>query len=90
MRVPVELPSLLWDYSGGARTVEVDARTLGEALTALFAANPLLRVHLCDESGALRRHVWVFLNDRESRSLPPSHDLRAGDRLRVVQAVSGG
>ncbi len=52
---------------------------------------PLLHIHLYQEDGQLRPHVLIFYNDEsikwlERRDLP----LQRGDRLQVVQSVSGG
>ncbi len=91
MRIEVQLPGLLADCAGGARRVSVDAPTVAGALDALFATYPLLRVHLADESRQLHRHVLVFYNDTSTRHLPSLDvPLNAGDRLHVIQAVSGG
>lgn len=91
MRIPVTVPSLLADCTGGARDVTVEATTLQGALDALVAAYPLLRPHLFDESGALRTHVNVFLNDDNARWLDDwNAELAPGDTVTVIQAVSGG
>lgn len=91
MKVPVHLPSLLTRCTDGARQVEVEATTLQGAVDALLAAYPLLRPHLFDESGTLRQHVNVFLNDENTRWIDDwSTELSPGDSLTVLQAVSGG
>lgn len=91
MRIPVTVPILLADCTGGARDVTVEATTLRGALDALLATYPLLRPHLFDESGALRVHVNVFLNDDNARWLDDWHvELAPGDTVTVIQAVSGG
>ncbi|CAH2791623.1 MAG: MoaD/ThiS/QbsE family sulfur carrier protein [uncultured Caballeronia sp.] len=41
---------------------EIDARTLSEALEAIFAAQPRLRGYILDDQGALRRHLAVFVD----------------------------
>ena len=89
--VQVHIPGLLRDCTGGRASFTVEAETLDAALRRVLDVYPLLRVHLYDESGHLRRHVLIFHNDesikRMSRLDVP---LRDGDRLQVVQAVSGG
>ncbi|HEX2191021.1 MAG TPA: MoaD/ThiS family protein [Longimicrobiaceae bacterium] len=91
MQMDVYLPTLLRDSAGGRDTLTVAGATLAEALQNLLAGHPLLRVHLYDEGGKLRRHVLLYYNGEnlawlESLDTP----LRPGDRLDVVQAVSGG
>jgi molybdopterin converting factor small subunit len=52
---------------------------------------PALRVHLCDESGKFRPHVLCFLNEVNTRWLDGADPrLQQGDRITILQAVSGG
>ena len=92
MRIPVTLPTLLAHCTGGARDVEVEAETLETCLDALLRSYPLLRPHLLDETGNLRPHVNVFLNDQNARWIDDWAAVRLapGDTLTVIQAVSGG
>ncbi len=74
-----------------APTVEVEGTTLGEALDAVFAANPMLRGYVLDDQGALRQHVAVFVNnvavaDRAGLSDP----VGPTDEIHVLQALTGG
>lgn len=87
--VTVTVPRLLADIIGGVRRVPVEAEDVGGALLAACEHHPALRVHLFDESGALRRHVTCLHNGdvvRDTLTRP----LRAGDEVIVLQAVSGG
>jgi adenylyltransferase/sulfurtransferase len=89
--VTIQLPSLLSRVVDVPAAIRVEAGTLADALAALTAAHPGLRVHLLDEEGGLRQHVLCFHNDTNSRWLP-SHDvpLADGDTVTILQAVSGG
>jgi sulfur-carrier protein len=91
MTIEITVPSLLADCTGGRRQFSLVAGTLAEALQRLLEEYPRLRPHLYDEALQLRRHVLIFYNDDnlptiKDRSVP----LKAGDRLLVLQAVSGG
>ncbi len=91
MQIEVTVPGLLADCVGGRRQVTLEARTLAEALRRLLDEHPRLRPHLYDEAMRLRRHVLIFVNDDNlatiaDRDIP----LKSGDRLFVLQAVSGG
>lgn len=89
-RVTLEFPSLLQSVLG-VEEVSVEGDTLAEALESAYTKLPVLRGHLCDESGAFRPHVLCFLNDVNSRWLDvASQQLREGDRITILQAVSGG
>ncbi|HEX9638033.1 MAG TPA: MoaD/ThiS family protein [Acidobacteriota bacterium] len=90
-RATLELPSVLARVLGGTHRLEVEGATLRAALEDALRRQPALRVHLFDESGALRRHVLCFLNDTNTRWLDsPDQKLADGDRITILQAVSGG
>lgn len=87
----VHLPIALRAEAGGLASVEVGCATVGEALAELSARHPTLRRHLFDETGALRRHVNVYLNDDELRALGgPTTRVSAGDEIHIVPSIAGG
>jgi sulfur carrier protein ThiS len=74
-----------------APAVEVEARTVGEALAAVFASRPALRGYVLDDQGSLRRHVAVYVNGEPVRDRVCLGDpVAARDRIYVFQALSGG
>lgn len=89
--VEITIPGLLRDCAGGRTQFTVRAATVGGALQAMLERYPLLRIHLYDEQEQLRRHLVVFYNE-ENIAYPDggSATLRPGDRIQVLQAVSGG
>ncbi len=91
MKIEVTVPGLLADCVGGRRTFSLEAETLADALRGMLREYPRLRTHLYDEAMRLRRHVLIFYNDDNIATLADREvPLRAGDRLFVLQAVSGG
>ncbi len=89
--ITVTLPGMLATCAGGEQTVTVEAETLPGSVDALLQAYPLLKVHLFREDGTLREHVMLLYNDQsfdwlDSTDIP----LKEGDRLTVLQLVSGG
>ncbi|WP_322013497.1 MoaD/ThiS family protein [Paraburkholderia sp. J12] len=70
---------------------EIDAHTLGEALEAVFAAQPRLRGYILDDQGALRKHLAVFVDGRPVRDRQHLSDALSEDsQVHVIQALSGG
>lgn len=89
-KVTLQLPGLLRDVAG-TTTLQLDAKTLAGALEAAYRAVPALRSHLCLEDGGFRAHVLCFLNEENSRDLKSlAVPLKDGDRISILQAISGG
>ncbi len=91
MHVKILIPTPLRTLVGGAREVEVEASTVGEALGGLVQRHAQLRKHLYGEDGRLRSFVNVYLNDEDVRYLNQA-DTRLGERdvLSIVPSVAGG
>lgn len=90
-RVKVLLPRSLRDFWGGAASAEVDAASVDAAVRALGDRWPGLAARIVDEQGRPRPHVHLFVNEVavHARDLA-SVQLREGDTLHVLPAVSGG
>lgn len=70
---------------------DVDAATLRDSLDAAFRAAPALRGYVLDEQGAVRKHVAVFVNGEMIASRSElGRPLAPGDRVMVIQALTGG
>jgi sulfur-carrier protein len=71
--------------------IEVQATDVAGVVRALEARAPGIGFYLCDERGRLRPHVNVFIGKamvRDRRQL--SDAVRAGDKVSILQALSGG
>ena len=70
---------------------QVQASSLRAALDAAFTAAPAMRGYVLDEQGAVRKHVAVFVNAQMIASRTQlDAPLAPGDKVLVVQALSGG
>ena len=91
MSVTVRIPTPLRGYAGGAAEVEVNAPTVGDALTHVVERYPQLRPHLYDERGQLRNFVNAYVNENDVRALEgTATKLRAGDSITLVPSIAGG
>lgn len=73
------------------QTLEVEATDVAGVVRELEARAPGIGFYLCDERGRLRPHVNVFIGNalvRDRRHL--SDALSAGDKVSILQALSGG
>ena len=89
--VRVHVPGPLLPYSGRERHLEVGAATVRAALDELARSHPALHGCICDETGAVRRHVNLFVNKSHVRNLSGlDTPLSSGDVIAIIPAVSGG
>ena len=89
--VTIHLPPALRKYCGGAADLPVSAPTVRAALAQVEQGWPALYPSICDETGAVRRHLGVFVNRdhvREREGLDTA--LAPGDVVTILTAVSGG
>ena len=91
MTVTILIPSPLRRYCGGLRDVTLAGETVREALRELERGHPTLYTSVCDETGAVRRHVNLFVNSSHIRDLAGlDTGLVPGDTVTILPAVSGG
>ncbi len=74
-----------------APLLTIAAGPLRDVLDRALDHVPPMRRYVLDEQGAVRKHVAVFVNGQlqQDRSRLACL-LRAGDRIYIVQALSGG
>jgi MoaD family protein len=91
MTITVFIPGMLRACCGGARELPLSAATVRAALEQLERRHPPLYRSVCDETGAVRRHVNLFVNAdniRDRAGLDTA--LVSGDVITIMPAVSGG
>jgi sulfur-carrier protein len=89
--VTIHLTGPLRPYCAGASRLGVEAGTVKAALEELERHHAALYRNLCDETGALRRHLNVFVNSDNVRDREGVlTTLAAGDVVTFLPAVSGG
>jgi len=87
----MHVPGPLRVYCNGAPEVQLSAANVRAAFEDLERRYPALHRGICDETGAVRRHIGVFVNsshvrDRDGLDTP----LVPGDVVIILPAVSGG
>jgi molybdopterin synthase sulfur carrier subunit len=91
MPVPVKIPSPLRPFAGGQSVLQVEAASIADLLAALAASHKDLATRLTDESGKLRGHVRIYVNDEDVRFLEEEKTpLKPGDTVAIVPAIAGG
>ena len=89
--ITVFVPGVLRDRCGGAPRLSLAAVDVRAALAEIERLHPALHRSVCDETGAVRRHVNLFVNKDNVRDLEGlDTSLSPGDTLAILPAVSGG
>ncbi len=92
MAITIHIPATLRAYCQNARSeLVLSAETVRDAFEQLERDQPSLYKSVCDETGAIRQHVNVFVNVSVVRG-DDGFDtpLSNGDILSIMPAVSGG
>ena len=89
--ITILIPGSLRNCCAGASEIVLAAASVRDALEELERRYPTLHRSVCDETGAVRRHINLFVNtnhmrDRNGLDTP----LAAGDEVTILPAVSGG
>jgi molybdopterin converting factor small subunit len=89
--ITIHVPAALRAVSAGASALSLSAPSVRAVLEQLERSHPALYRSICDETGAVRRHVNLFVNtahlvDREGLDTA----LVPGDVVTILPAVSGG
>ena len=83
----VRLRGPLRKLAGDHGEHELSGTTVVELLRALEARHPDLGGWILDERGLIRRHINVFVAGERARE---TTEVRSGDRVEVVPAITGG
>ncbi|MFJ4773018.1 MoaD/ThiS family protein [Streptomyces uncialis] len=93
MAIEVRIPTILRQYTDGAKAVPGSGDTLALLFADLESRHPGIRSRLidADKGDELRRFVNVYLNDEDVRFLDGINTkLTDGDSVTILPAVAGG
>jgi molybdopterin synthase sulfur carrier subunit len=91
MTITIHVPSALRGCCNGASKLFLSAPSVRAALAQLEGSHPALHRSVCDETGAVRRHVNLFVNTSHMRDREGLDTLLVpGDVITILPAVSGG
>jgi molybdopterin converting factor small subunit len=91
MTITIHIPGVLRACCEGASELSLSAPSVRVALEQIERSYPALYRSVCDETGAVRRHVNLFVNTshiRDREGLDTA--LASGDVVTILPAVSGG
>jgi sulfur-carrier protein len=91
MAIEVKIPTILRNYTDGAKSVDGSGETLAALIENLDGSHPGIKGRLITDDGGLHRFVNVYVNDEDVRftgSLDTA--LKDGDAVTILPAVAGG
>ena len=89
--ITIHVPRELRPYCQGASELNLSAPSVRAALDELERLHPSLYRGICDDTGAIRRHVNLFVNTDHMRDRDGLDTaLVPGDEIFILPAVSGG
>jgi sulfur-carrier protein len=91
MPVLVRIPTPLQKFTRNQSAVQAEGKTVQEVLASLEQSFPGVRERLCDEQGAIRKFVNLYLNDEDIRFIDGENTgVKDGDELAIIPAIAGG
>jgi sulfur-carrier protein len=91
MGVKVMIPTPLRQFAGKRESIDLEAKTVAEALDSLTSQFGELKRHLYSDDGRLRSFVNVYVNDEDIRYLQKEKTaLQQGDTISIVPSIAGG
>ena len=91
MPVLVRIPTPLQRFTKNQSEVQVEGHTVQEVIAHLEQSFPGVRERLCDEQGAIRKFINLYLNDEDIRFMDGEKtDVKDGDELAIIPAIAGG
>jgi len=91
MSLKILIPTPLRKLTGDVESVEVGPGTVTEIIQELDHRFPGFRARLCEDSGALRRFINVYVDGEDVRFLENvSTPVKDGAEVSIVPAIAGG
>jgi sulfur-carrier protein len=87
----IRIPTPLRKLTQGAEEVTASGKNIGEIIGDLERQFPGIKERICDEKGAVRRFVNIFVKDEDIR-FQQNLETPVGenDEVSIVPAIAGG
>ena len=91
MAVKVRVPTPLMKLTDNQSEVTAEGTTISEILNNLESQFAGIKERICDENGAPRRFINIYLNEEDIRFLDgESTAVKDGDEISIIPAIAGG
>ena len=91
MAVKVRIPTPLMKLTNNQSEVSAEGSTIADILNNLESQYTGIKERICDESGAPRRFINIYLNEEDIRFLDGEKTgVKEGDEISIIPAIAGG
>jgi molybdopterin synthase sulfur carrier subunit len=91
MAVKVRIPTPLMKLTNDQSEVSAEGGTIADILNNLESQYNGIKERICDESGAPRRFINIYLNEEDIRFLEGEKTVvKEGDDISIIPAIAGG
>ena len=91
MSVKVRIPSPLLKLTNNQSEVSAEGGTIADILNNLETQFNGIKERICEESGAPRRFINIYLNEEDIRFLEGENTpVKDGDDISIIPAIAGG
>ncbi|MBT3183543.1 MAG: MoaD/ThiS family protein [Nitrospina sp.] len=91
MAVKVRVPTPLMKLTDNQSEVMAEGATISAILDNLENQFAGIKERICDENGAPRRFINIYLNEEDIRFLEgESTAVKDGDEISIIPAIAGG
>lgn len=89
--IKVRIPTPLRKLTGGQGEVTIEGDTVSALIDTLETDYPGIKNRLCDEAGAVRRFVNIYINEEDIRFHQGlDTPVKQGDEVSIIPAIAGG
>ena len=91
MEVTVKIPTPLQKLTKNCSEVKTNAKDIKELIENLEKSFPGIKERICDEKGAIRKFINIYVNEEDVRFLKAAETpLKDGDEVSIIPAIAGG
>ncbi|MEE9259120.1 MAG: MoaD/ThiS family protein [Nitrospinaceae bacterium] len=91
MAVKVRIPTPLMKLTNNQSEVSAEGSTISDILNSLEGQFNGIKERICEENGAPRRFINIYLNEEDIRFLDGEKTpVKDGDEISIIPAIAGG
>jgi molybdopterin synthase sulfur carrier subunit len=87
----LQIPGLMKSYVENQTEIPLQGETVAQVLNTLVTRYPAIKTHIMDDKGTVRRHINLFVNQNNIKSLNGlDTSVLENDKLILLPSISGG